>query len=1232
MTPRSVATFLLLCAVAFAQDFRATLTGTVTDPSGAVVPNAAVKATNTATNESKQVQSSSQGTYTIPYLDPGVYDFEFSAPGFQTLKRAAITLEVAQKLNLSVILPVGQSATEVTVTGQQEIIDTADASRGLVFDPLKTQELPLNGRQSYMLMMLTPGVLFTTFTFGPNGNSGTRAWDVTSAYKFNGARSGNGNNAFLMNGAIISNEGSTWEFAPSVDAIQEFKVTTNSFDAQYGHQAGGVVNTTIRSGTNNWHGDVYDYWRYYAFDANSFNNNTNGTPKGFHNQHQFGGVLGGPIRKDKDFIFASYEGWQEVIPFPMTTTTVPMDIRTGDFSNPAYQMQIFDPLTRHACGAATEPCSSSTYWENPFPGDKIPANRISPIAAKMLSYLPAPNAAGVGLGGISGNYVANPNLGRYWYNQPIVRFDHSFGDKDKFNAMFSEFHGFEYRSSNGFAPPLAAGNSYNNRTFTGINLDETHVISTTMVLDVRANYFRFVQLTPGYTSQALAISATSLGMTNLTPAPTVNNSVVPNITIAGFSGGSPAVFFGSGSITWQPYNSWQVTPNLTWTKGRHSMKAGFEYHYEARGNQSLGQAYGAFTFDSSWTRQQSSRNFLTNDQYNSVASMLLGLPQSGNIDNNATSYNTRPYYGIYFNDDWKVTSRLTVQIGLRYDVQLPYLERYNRTISAFNMNQVSPESAAILAQWNADAAAYNANPANKYPYPSPPAAIMGAYTFAGVNGMPRRQFYTDWTNGAPRLGIAYRAFDKTVVRAGFGTYYQSMTQTGASQTGFSQSTSYQNSLDGINPSACINNGCANGPPTGPYSLVNPFPQGLTPAQGSSLGLLANYGQGSSGPSLHYKIPRTYQYSLNIQQQLPKNMVLEVGFAGNYAGWTPGTFSQDISYPANAAGLQLYQTAIVDPTFFSRQVPNPFLGFAPTSTSRGSATTVAAGNLMNSYPFWGGGSGSGGLTNNDSAVANFRSDALQVRFEKRAFADAVSSAGVFTWVLSWTFSKEYALLCCNSGYSWMTNTVAQLTYTNSAVPNGLTYTALPGNQNSNLRYQMDSNNQTQAVAFNGVWDLPIGKGRKFGNGVTGVADKILSGWRADYIFQYVSGQPVGLPNLINYCGKWANGDAQSEYAWFNNNPSCYAQWPANTGSFTYLPPRFSGNVNNPTAPQLSFAIVKETRFKERYRLSYRAEAFNATNTPIRPGPSTTFPSSTFGVLPAQQNNFPRQIQMALKLYF
>ena len=1243
---------LLSCTAVFAQDFRATLTGTVTDPSGAAVPNASIKATNTATNIVKDTKSNNNGVYNIPFLDPGVYNIEVTASGFQTFKNQAVTLEVSQHLDLPIHLTVGQASTEVTVTGVVETIETADAHRGLVFDPIKTQEYPLNGRQSYMLLMLTPGVIFTQQQFGASGFSGTRGWDVNSSYKFNGARAGNGNNVFMLNGTPISDNGSQWDFAPSVDAIQEFKAETTAYDASYGHEAGGVVNTTIRSGTNNWHGDVYDYFRNRLLDANFFQNNVAGAKKGRHNQNQFGGVFGGPIRTDKDFLFASYEGWQEVIPFPGSgTTDVPMSLRDGQHFTD-YNMQIFDPLTTHACGAPTEPCtgsSGSAYWRDPFPGNVIPTARISPIAAKILSFLPAPNSPGQGTAGISNNYVNANNYGRYWYNQPIIRWDHVFSDKDKFYALFSEFHGFEYRSTNQYPPPLAQGNIDNNRTFTALNLDETHVISASMVLDLKASWWRFVQLTPGYTSAAQGLTAASLGMTNMPHAPTVSNGVVPNITIAGFTG----PLFGSGSYSWSPYSRWIFNPTLSWTKSRHNLRFGGEVSYEAKGNVSPGNAYGRFEFGQHWTQQATDHASTTNggtDQYLGIASLLLGLPDTqdsnnsaGSIDINTSYYLTRPYYAIFAHDDWKVSDRLTLNIGLRYEVQVPYLERYNRIAGQFNMGVVNPLSDQIMAAWQADAAAYNAtNP--KYPYPTPPAAFYGVWQFAGTNGIPRRERYTDWTNGAPRFGFAYRLGDKTVIRGGFGVYYQSDTKNNNSQTGFSQTTQYQSSftVNGIPmPSACFNpisglgnNQCATAP-TGPYSLVNPFPLGLTQPAGPSAGLLANLGQGANGDWNHYKTPRTYQYSLGFQRQLPKNMIIDVSFAGNYALYDRD--SQDYGNPQDSTGLALQQIAMNDPTFFTRQLANPFLGILPSTTGRGSSTTLSAQTLMNQFPLW------GGWSNGDLADRYFRSDAGQLRFEKRAFADANSSLGVMTWVLSWTFSKQYSMTCC-IGQSWQTNTGGNLILS----PNGQTATLQthPQQPAENRRYDFDSNNQPQEIAFSGVWDLPVGKGRRYFSGVTGAADKIASNWRMDWILVYNSGWAIGLPQYINFCGDYTHyvdpttgqQTGQTAQHWFNNNPNCYANFPAQSIN-NALPQRFSGNVEYPTHPQLSMAITKDVIFhgERGYKVNFRAEAFNLTNTPILgsasgPSISTTFNSATFGILPQAQSNFPRFFQLAAKLYF
>jgi hypothetical protein len=1228
----------------YAQDFRATVAGQVTDPSGASVPNASVKAINAATNESREVKSNSQGAYNIPFLDPGVYNIEVRANGFQLLKREAIQLAVSQRLEMNLTLTVGQATTEVTVTGQEELLNTVDTERGLVFDPLKAQEYPLNGRQTYMLLSLTPGVIFGQQQFGASGFSGTRGWDVNASYKFNGARQGNGNNAFMINGAIISDNGSQWDLAPNAEAVQEFKAVTTAYDASYGHEAGGVVNQTIKAGSNRWNGDLFEYLRNGVLDANYWQSNFAGQARGRHEVSQFGGVFGGPIRKDKDFVFVSFEGWQEAIPFPGTgTTTIPNDLRDGTgFAK--YNIKVYDPLSTRLCGSvASEPCggsSGSNYWRDAFPDDVIPANRVSPVAKRILAYVPGPNAPGQSpagfpnIPGITNNFLNTNNEGRYWYNQPMARWDHVFSDKDKFYALFSEQHGFEYRSTNGFAPPVVgSGNIDNNRTFTGLTLDETHVISPTMVLDVRANYFRFVQLTPGYTAEAQSITPASVGMTGMIHAPTVSQSVIPNINIGGFA--SP--LFGSGSFSWSPYNSWQFAPNLNWQHGRHSLRMGFEMHYEARGNNAPGNAYGSLTFGSSLTQQASDRASINNggtDTFLGLASFLLGIPTSGNIDNNTSYYISRPYYAGYVQDDWHVNNHLTLNFGARYEVQLAYKERYNRMASQFNISKVNPLSDQILSVWNADAAAYNAtNP--KYPYPAPPAALYGVWEFAGEDGLPNRTHYTDWTTVSPRFGFAYRIGSKMVIRGGVGVFYQSDTANQNSQTGFSLSTQYLSTFtNGQFPSACNNplvngNPCASGVPTGPYSLVTPFPQGLTQAAGPSAGALANIGQTATTTMLHWKTPRTYQYSLEFQRELPAATVLSVGFAGNYALYDRD--SHNLGMPNDLAGIQLQQTAINDPTFYSRPLTNPFQGFLPSTTGLGGNPTVTAQTLMNNYPLW------NGYSDADFADRYFRSDALQVKVEKRLNRNAASIYGSMTLALSYTFSKEYAQTCC-IGQSWQFHVGSYLQLSPDGSQATLVPHAITGYQNT--RFDYDSANQPQEVGFSGVWTLPFGHGRRFFANTSGVAAKFASEWRTSFAMSYISGNAVGLPQAINFCGQYTNyvdptsGQLmpQSNAHWFNNNSKCYANFPTNSIN-SALPQRFSGNVENPASPQFNVAIEKITSFSERYSFQIRAEAFNIANSPILGGPqSTTFTSSVFGVIANSQNNFPRIVQLSAKLFF
>ena len=726
----------------YGQDFRATMTGQVTDQNGAALSGATVKAIRVDTNESKEVKTTGDGLYTIPYLDPGTYNIEVTANGFQTLKREAIVLRVADKLNLPLQLTIGRLTEEVTVVGRQEVIETGSADRGLVFDPVRTQELPLNGRQTYMLLSLTPGVIFTQEVFGPTGFSGTRGWDVNNSYRINGARTGQ--NVFLLNGAPISDNNGTWQLAPNVEAVQEFKVMTNTYDAQFGRFGGGVVNTTVKSGSNAWHGDVFDYFRNRIFDANSFQNNLIGAPRPKHNQHQWGGVFGGPIRKDKDFLFFSFEGWRERVGFPAVSSVPPLLLRDGlHFTDLGYK--IYDPLTTHQCGTR-EPrstCRGQTFVRDPFPDNVIPANRISPIGKAILSYFPPPNAAG-----LNNNFIASGNVGRYRYDQPIVRWDHTFGQNDKFYAVFTFQHGTEYRDSTGFGPPAGSGDVGSERTDQNYILAWTHVISPTMVLDVRGSYGRFTSFFPRYTD--FDLTADQLGMTQMIHAPTVEKNTVPQVSVGGYT--TLFALSGAGTVySWNSFNQWNLTPSLTMTRGTHSLHAGFEFNYVANAARSPGWANGTFTFGKGWTQQFPSLDQGALDG-SSVASLLLGAPTGGGVDWNDSSYRTRPYYAIYLQDDWKVGPRLTLNLGLRYDVQASWLERFNRITRGFDLTTKNPLSDQVLANWAKLKADYDrANPNAPYPYPAPPSVLAGGFMFAGVDGEPRRIYDTDWTNIAPRI-------------------------------------------------------------------------------------------------------------------------------------------------------------------------------------------------------------------------------------------------------------------------------------------------------------------------------------------------------------------------------------------------------------------------------------------------------------------------------------------------
>lgn len=1150
----------LALAAAGGQDPGAWLYGTVTDSTQASIPGAAIRLVRPATNQAIETKSDQMGRYSIGFLVPGEYTMEVSRAGFKGVRQERIVLGANESANLAVILEVGEIADRVSVSSQAEKLQTSTASRSYRWEPEKIQTLPLIGRQAYSLIGLTPGVVFTQEQFGTQAFVNLRGFDSNTKFVINGGREGT--NQFLLNGAPVSLLGA-WQYSPSVDAIEEFRVLTNTYDSQYGRTGGGTVTTALRSGTNTWRGSVFEYFHNAVFDANSKENNTLGAPRGKHNTHQFGGVLGGPIRKDRDFVFLSYEGFREVVPSPIVSDTPPLDLRDGQHFG-AYRISVFDPNSVRRCrvGVDTPPgvACFGPYLRQPFPGNKIPKSRISPVGLNILSLYPAPNGPGQ-----TQNYLVAGNTADYTYDQPLVHWDHAFSDKDRLSAVAAAVKGRQYASNNGFPSPADTGNQISERLDQNYIADWTHIVSASTVIDARVSFGRFTQYFPA-NSQALTLTAAQLGISNVPYPPTVPGGGAPAVSLQSYSSIIGATY------SWNTQNQWDIQPNVIHTRGRHVLHLGVEAVRAAVGSSVPGAANGQFSFNQSWSNQFT-RGPRSSADGSSVADLLLGLPASGYIDYNGSFYRTWPYFAMYVQDYWKVASKLTVNLGLRYDAQIPIRERYNRLAAGFDLTVKNPLSDEIIARWKDLKTQYDlTNP--KSPYPDPPAAIYGGRLFtSNQNPYPYR---TDWTDIQPRIGLAWNFLPKTVFRAGAGIFYRTAGQMNQSD-GFNQRTNYAASLDGgVHPSGGL---------TGAYSLRDPFPSGIFVPSGSSLGYLTNIGRPITFDGGQRPIPRTYEYSAGFQRELPWNVFAEASYVGSQTVHDSMATQYDNPSPAT------YQAGAADPASLTRRLPNPFSGILPSKSDLGGPATITAFDLLRPYPAF------NGITETTNPAARYRYDSLQVLAEKRILDSA--KTGVFSFLMSYTFSKSFAMDHRLNAWNLAEKPV----------------------------HEVSSYDKPHTFALTGLWELPIGWGRKWLNQGGAVSGFFLNGWAVDWILTYSSGYPVTVPDAVFTCASYQAGGEQSPAHWFNNDRSCYQARPLY--SLRTAPDRFS-NIRNPAAAQLHASAEKTFWLSDTYALQLRGEAFNVTNTPVLGAPVTDFKDPRFGQLPLQQANFPRFIQLAAKI--
>jgi hypothetical protein len=883
----AIASAVLLCLGTnvgrlFGQSFEAQLTGVVKDQSGAVIPGAQLTATNLATHTSYSAVSNGEGIYRFPSLPPAEYRVSCSMNGFKRFEQGHITLQVAQVFELNISLQPGEMTEQITITAAPPPLETESATLGQVVTTRSVQNLPLNIRDPMALVALTPGVILGT-NFGNGGGNDVGRNFFKSDFNVGGGRSGS--QEILMDGAPDTtpdiNRG---VINPPVDSVQEFKVQAQSFDAQFGRTSGGIVNVITKSGTDAYHGLAYDFERHSVLDANNWFNNANGRANPSFQRHQFGGNLGGPILKGKWFAFGDYEGLRQG--YPQTTlSTVPTPLqRQGDFSqtftSTGALIRVYDP-------ASVVTLPDGTRQRSPFTGNAIPASRFSRVAQAALDFIPLPNLPGNPITG-QNNYIysADSVLNSNKYD---LRTDANFSESTRMFVRFSRQE--DTRSVPGTLPLPAGGGRYTTDHYSQAVADLTHVFSPTLVGNIQFAFTRALAAQFG-ASQGFDLSKLNL--------PAAYTSIVapqfPVFNIGDVTGTSN----GSDSFTqFQPRNVWSTLGSVTWQHGKHSIKFGADWrmlHFNEGQNSS---ASGTFAFGRQFTQGPNPVQGSSTSGYG-LASFLLGDVSSssafavnnstGGIVNAINPISTQGlYYATYVQDDWKVTDRLTLNIGLRWDVGIGDREKYNR-LAYFDPGYPNPLGTV----------------------PGLP-NVTGALRWIGQEN-PQNQQATDWLNFGPRFGFAYKLDDKTVLRGGYGIFFlpRNIQGNGDGAVEAVRTTNMVSSLDNVNPY---------------NTLDNPFPQGILPPL-NDRDPLANVGSSIAAPEHSFRNGYSQTWSFGVQRELPWGLVLDAHY------WGSKSTRLQVSWNIN----QLPDQYLALGSRLNDSVANPFFGIitngalsAPTTT-------------------------------------------------------------------------------------------------------------------------------------------------------------------------------------------------------------------------------------------------------------------------------------------------------------
>lgn len=1127
--------------VLFAQN--AVVSGRVSDSSQAVVPGAAVEIVNTATNITNKTATNGDGYYTFPPLAPGSYTLTATMAGFKQAKVENIVLEVGQQRVIQLTLEPGQLQESITVSEDAPLLVVNRADRGTVVENQFVKSIPLNTRNPLFLLTLTPGV-----STGRLAGDNTASQSTTNNFRINGGRGGT--NEILIDGAANTGTYNNQVSAiPQVDAVQEFKVNTSPYAPEFGRTGGGLISFAIKSGTNQVHGTLHEFLRNAVLDANGWNANRAGQARKSFRRNQFGGTVGGPVwlpkiydGHNRTFFFFAYEGLRERSLNAYTGTVPTATERQGDFSRTLEAngnlIRIYDPRTTRL--DPDRPAGTTRYIRDLFPGNVLPASLLGTYAKSVVTYYPLPNQPGQGLSNTNNYFVAAANaLDSDRYD---MRFDHQLAQN---HSVFFRWNWFRNINAqplvyNNFASPVETPNR-----IPGINWIGSHTWSMGPGT-IFQQHFSMAQSETNRTPLSIGFDQSTLGL----PANAIDGQRVKYFPTTSISRLTQVGVTGTG------YNAvrsrtWQYNGNLTLMRGAHTFKAGFDWRlFPVIIDQSSPlsvSATGTFTAGPNPQAAAAGTGI-------GLADLFLNAAAGVSYTVRPLEEHRHPYYAFYVQDEWKLTKRLTLTYGVRYNLELPRTEKNDQYVF-LDLITPSPISGKVAGVGD----------------------LRG-----GVGFVTGRTQLADTNNWDPRVGLAWQASEKTVVRAGVGIFHHPLVPNTDNAQGFSRTTSAVAAQpDGVTPT---------------FALANPFPAGIQQPLGNKDGLLTNLGLGVTGPVRQQRLPYQGQWSLDLQRQLPWKLVVDVGYAG----------SVGVALPSGVQYNQIPDSALALGTALNATVPNPFFGVITDASSTLSRATVQRGQLLRPYPQF------TGMTGAQVPAGHSTYHAAQMRVERR-YANGLAA------LFAYTKSK----LIDNTGdFGGFLGTGGFTNNNCFACDRSLSYQDL-----------------SDLVRFSVRYDLPFGLGRKWMN--KGWAAKIIGGWAVASFVSWDNGLPISVtgPNDSNSFGGSQRPDATGQKARLDSrsmedgglyfNPAAFkraAQFTFGTASRTVPDVRAPGTWGWDALIEKRFAIT------EKVGVDFRTEMFNGSNSVIFGGPQTLITSADFGRIRLSQVNLPRQIQFGLRLSF